>query len=565
MAAINGAFILVFSVSWWGWLKGQAEVHKLQHRQAVEDQHARTLSEARGFRLTSAAQSPNSRTRPRGEEERIHLREAVASIQRTVRTSLSLLRDTYGLHTCALYWQDGGGSLRLRDALSASKVFDDRALDCKEGLPGTAFTRREPVRQHDLRADDPRLAYYQPGESVFSMFAVPVFQGPYVRGVLVGDRRTTLPFTEANEAIFVQLAKLIADAVDNERVFLETERAKDAQERFHRALKSLNGAQQASDVNEAVIQAVTQVADFDFAAITENDEEHGVHRITCEVGPNAPELIGLEIPHGSGVVSQVTQLNSYLPVSGRVPPGRTVAVFTPEAGPFDVRSLVVMPLTFGDGVVGTLTLAAKAENAYPAETRARLEVVLSAAATSLVNSRYLRRVEELATTDPLTGMFNRRVFDSRLEEMSARCRRSETHLSVLMIDLDHFKRVNDTFGHEAGDEVLRQTAGVLQTCVRETDIVARLGGEEFAVLLEGADVDAATMMAERIRGSIADLRIDTDGGQIRPTTSVGCSTWHGADTTTDRKTLVEQSDQALYRAKDQGRDRAVHFHDNPRG
>lgn len=562
VAATNGAFILVFSISWWGWLKGQAEMQRLQHRQAVEEQHERTLEEARDFKLIASALTRDSRTRTRTrqEEERIHLREAVASIQRTFRTTLSMLRDAYGLHSCVLYWQDDRGRLQVRDALSGSKVFDDRTLDAKEGFPGAAFNRREPVRQHNLKADDPRLSYYRPGERVFSMFAIPIFQGSYVRGVLVGDRTTSLAFTPANEANLVLVGKLIADAVANERVFLETERAKDAQERFHRALKGLNDAQQVGEVHQAVIEAVTEVADFDFAAITDNDLEERVHRIVCIDGPHR-ELLGLEVPHGAGMVSQVSKINSYLPVSGKVAPGRTPCVFTPEAGPFDMRSMVVMPLPSPKGVVGTLTLAAKAEDAYPIETRARLEVILSAAAISLVNSQYLQKVQELATTDPLTELFNRRVFHERFNEMAARCRRSLNPLSVLMVDLDHFKIVNDTFGHDAGDEVLRRTADELRACVRGTDIVARLGGEEFAVLLEDASQEAAMMMAERIRASVAGLVVVAEAGEVRPTTSVGCTTWHGDDSDVDQKSLMEQADQALYRAKGDGRNRAVHFHD----
>jgi diguanylate cyclase (GGDEF)-like protein/PAS domain S-box-containing protein len=175
---------------------------------------------------------------------------------------------------------------------------------------------------------------------------------------------------------------------------------------------------------------------------------------------------------------------------------------------------------------------------------------------SLANVRLREALRLQSIRDPLTGLYNRRYLEESLERETRRAVRSEQGLGVLMLDLDHFKNFNDTYGHDAGDTVLRETASFLLKSVRAEDFVCRFGGEEFIIILPAADLRAAQARAERIRTKLRELRVLHQGKPLPMiTVSVGVAVLpqHG----TTPKGLIEAADAALYRAKRQGRDRVV--------
>ena len=160
----------------------------------------------------------------------------------------------------------------------------------------------------------------------------------------------------------------------------------------------------------------------------------------------------------------------------------------------------------------------------------------------------------LATTDPLTGVFNRRTFIELAERELARSHRDATPLSLMILDLDHFKQVNDTYGHLVGDEVLVAFTALVKDCARRGDLVVRYGGEEFCVLLPGTPLGAAGALAERIRTATATTALATRPMKI--TVSAGVTAYAGGPEA-KLETLLARADEALYRAKHEGRDRVV--------
>jgi diguanylate cyclase (GGDEF)-like protein len=167
----------------------------------------------------------------------------------------------------------------------------------------------------------------------------------------------------------------------------------------------------------------------------------------------------------------------------------------------------------------------------------------------------------MATQDSLTGVRNRRYFLEGLESEVARCRRHGRPLSLLSLDADYFKAVNDTFGHEAGDRVLRRIADTCRGNLREVDLVGRMGGEEFAIAMPDTDLETARMAAERLRLMVAAERIDYDDQTLQVTMSVGISALrdNGLDFSVEHciEDLMRRSDKALYQAKKAGRNRVV--------
>jgi diguanylate cyclase (GGDEF)-like protein len=166
-----------------------------------------------------------------------------------------------------------------------------------------------------------------------------------------------------------------------------------------------------------------------------------------------------------------------------------------------------------------------------------------------------QRLAQLAQSDPLTGLANRRYFAQRADQEIARARRNQTQVAMLMIDIDHFKSINDTWGHAMGDEVLRNFA-VTANCLRSSDLLARLGGEEFAILLPDTLLEAASEVGERILNAVRQQRVVTDSSkEITYRVSIGLTQLQPGDISYE--TLLGRADRALYQAKAAGRDRMV--------
>ena len=168
-----------------------------------------------------------------------------------------------------------------------------------------------------------------------------------------------------------------------------------------------------------------------------------------------------------------------------------------------------------------------------------------------------KRLESLADTDGLTGLYNRRYIDGLLVREVQRTTRYKTPLGVVLLDIDHFKRVNDTFGHSMGDEVLRNVARIVNSSVRVTDSAARYGGEEMVIVFTQTTAQGVSEVTERLRQRLADFTHDHEGKSVHSTASFGISVCDGHGATPTVLELVNRADRALYRAKHTGRNRVV--------
>jgi two-component system, cell cycle response regulator len=216
---------------------------------------------------------------------------------------------------------------------------------------------------------------------------------------------------------------------------------------------------------------------------------------------------------------------------------------------------------------GTMVDGEKVTRRHPLSEGSRIQIgrhtVLGIAMQDVLEHAASRQLYEYSMCDPLTGIHNRRYFDQRLQEEFAYAVRHNTPVSVLIVDLDFFKRINDTWGHPTGDRVLRHAADILSRCVRKEDVAARFGGEEFAMLARIQQSEGALALGERVRRRIERGNIPADGQLIRFTASIGIASRFPDR---DYKTVAEllaAADSALYRAKAGGRNRVAD--DTPAG
>jgi diguanylate cyclase (GGDEF)-like protein len=224
-----------------------------------------------------------------------------------------------------------------------------------------------------------------------------------------------------------------------------------------------------------------------------------------------------------------------------------------------VGSVFVLPLLFEKDLLGILAILSEETNAFNPYQIELLKVLGNQASISIANAKFHEEIEKMAITDGLTGLFNHRHFQERLKQEFHRLDRFPEPISLLVIDIDHFKEVNDTFGHPVGDSVLKAVSDIIKKTIRNIDVPARYGGEEFAVILLGTDDRGALKMAERLRKAIMKKVFSADKENFQITVSIGLSTH--LDNIRSKEELIEEADKALYHAKKTGRNRSVPWSD----
>ena len=227
------------------------------------------------------------------------------------------------------------------------------------------------------------------------------------------------------------------------------------------------------------------------------------------------------------------------------------------------HSLIYHPLTIGNDIIGVMTVQSNHQNAYSAQDLEIVKILASYIAIALNNSRKsdalkaaIEELEILSTTDPLTGLYNRRYMIQQLEREAIRYNRYLHPFTLLIADIDHFKIVNDTYGHDCGDFVLQQLALDLKAHLRCQDFIARWGGEEFLILLTETDGDAAVQLANRLLNTVASTKFVFNDIPLKITLTIGSASYHNATTIEE---TIKQADRALYEGKRNGRNQCIHY------
>ena len=495
-------------------------------------------------------------------DDSVALQTAV-SMRDSIRAALQLLHTGLGCHTAALLWLDPEGTrLVMRDAVSVSDRLV-RTVHPGEGALAGVLRRREPVILESLRNTYRGLTYYESADSgpVRHFLGVPVIESDGEDGALLGviclDRTGAAPFDDAARGLAVDAAGSIVRAVAADRLLNRLDKSRRELDRFYEASRELNTALKPADVYEVALGCVGDIVPFDLACVvlTSYTDGRRVHRVERVVTGDdqvqlAAQLGGLVFEHNAGLVSMAIEMRHPLPWGGVFDPTRNVA-FTRKVRLAGMHSLLVLPLVAQDREVGAFVIGSAARGGFAKEQRELLEVVANQVAVSLANARLYLEMEEMATIDGLTGLNNRRTFTRTLPEVIARSERVGTPFSLIITDIDHFKSVNDTYGHPVGDEVLRQVSATLAASLRQTDLPARYGGEEFAIILEGTDLQGARQIADKLRKLVESLRFDTPQGRFGVSMSFGIAEFPLDAEAPDH--LIERADQALYYAKTHGR------------
>jgi len=509
---------------------------------------------ARTYRLASAGSSE-----PAADTGSQWLLAAVKQVEGAVGSVLEIGELALRTHTCAAFLlAPDDRTLVLHDCRSSSERVQRGPVHAGQGILAGVLKRSVPVRMVSpagLRG----VTWYDGGPAPRSVCAVPLVEaGGLLRGVLLADRMDPAPFEDGDEALLRTLAGEVLRAIEVERVLGEIRRARDEKGRFFKAIEDLNRAANLDAVFGAVLDGARQLAGLDFAAITlvsehEGKREHRVARISG-ASPAGKTLEGRVFVDNNGLVANVVRYGTPLPGRELRAMDRQV-VFDDDTRVRGLGALKILPLAAGDRILGTLVAGARRKSSLDEDALRMLEVIALQAGQAVLRAQLFDQTERLATTDGLTGLLNHRAFQARAEEALAQARRYGRACSVLLTDVDHFKAVNDTYGHPIGDQVLRGVAQILREKARDTDLVARYGGEEFAVIMPETDGKGALVIAERIREAVQAKVFQTELGPLQITISVGIAAAPANGTA--KQELVDLADQCLYFAKRNGRNRSV--------
>ncbi len=530
----------------------RAEIERVRRisKKHVRGELERVKQAARSYRLSGGVVFA-------GEDRAVQ--SAVGEVKQAAHYALSLLHETMHLTSAVLLSMDEKGRLSVFESVT-QRGLTDRPLSAAEGIFSAALTRREPITVCGKRAAHHCLIYKEP-QVVGAVAAIPVFEEGTARGVLVVDREEETAFTERDLETLVRSGQFVLRSVQNERVYAQLERSSREQSKLYRAAESLSSAITEAQVIEIGVESAREVASFDFAAVTLFHRKTGTHEICAVSGEGADNLVGRSFRHNAGLVSMVVANRHALPYRGEYDASRQT-VFARGHEPPKMPSLLVLPLLVHERVLGTLVLGSSEKHAFREEVRPALEVLSSHMAVSLSGARMLKRLEEQATTDGMTGLLNKRTLISEAEQRIKVAARFKKPLSLLVCDIDHFKKVNDTYGHDVGDVVIKGLGEVLRRIKRDTDAVGRFGGEEFVIVCEQTDEEGAQNLADRIRRELEATTFQTELGPLQVTCSVGVAPFPLAGQ--DWTSLFKATDEALYVSKREGRNRVTVWRPNLR-
>ncbi len=357
-----------------------------------------------------------------------------------------------------------------------------------------------------------------------------------------------------------ELAERLA-ATERELEQLKAEIARN-DAKMHRTQQRELRLLRAEDLNtllHELIDGLQQSYDLEMVTVVLCDPDHDVRHLLLAAGTPAESFEGLIIVESLiGLAPQYVTLRQ--PWLGAFAASDHQLIF-PQSQ--DIASVAMIPLTHRQKLIGSINLGSadggRFTRNHAADFLAHLGVIASYCVDNTVNRARLLRS---GFTDVLTGWHNRRYLQVRLHEELARARRDQKNVVCLMIDVDHFKRINDTWGHAAGDAVLQELAGRIDSQVRASDVAARYGGEEFVVLLPDTRIDSGVLLAERIRAAVSSARYEIPSAEPQTiTASIGIAGVTPGPDDDDLKTLgdslIARADVALYKAKAEGRDRVI--------
>jgi len=456
---------------------------------------------------------------------------------------LGIVRDVFHLSKGAILLLDPKTQeLYLKTAFGWEAADETTRVPLCSGLTGAAARTRGPVYAPDV-SQDPR--YIPSMASTRSEVAIPLMVRDEVVGVLDCQSETLDFFDDETRELLRLLSTQASIALSNARLYSLEQRRRAQLEAINTIARQTTAVLEISELLKQVCSLVLESFGGDHASVLLFEDDRLVLR--AHQGRLTPLFkVGAEMPQEGLLARALNSRKAVVETDLRQLPGH-------QSGFRETASAVCLPLVSFGQVLGALLLESASCDAFAAEDVSALESVSDICATAIQNARHFERVRQMAYVDGVTGIFNRRYFELRIAEELARSTRHGLTFSVIMLDIDHFKRLNDDFGHLAGDEVLRQVAAILAQQLRKSDVASRYGGEEFAIITPETGVEGAAAVSDKLRRVMESWHFPSVERPV--TVSAGVAEFPAQGNTRDQ--LVQSADEALYAAKQSGRNCVV--------
>jgi two-component system, cell cycle response regulator len=429
-----------------------------------------------------------------------------------------------------------------------------------KGVVGKLGTDKKSFLSGDLSLYPEELLYYRTHESINSVLAVPILSDTKeLLGALVIDNVDKNAFTEQHKEAMLRFSSLAAALVTNVRMRIFQERAAKSFQIFYEASQQFITAMHADQVFDVLFKMISLLTQKTRMMIVTFNEATRCGSIAAVTGQSPDISVGMEFPINAGLYSYAFQKRTIVNISNyRMYKEKYYRFFENEPRTTPIASLIIFPILDDEQrIIGLLSIESDSENQFVGDTEKHLSILIANASVAITRARLYQKMEMLATTDGLTQLFNHRTFQEHLVKEVERARRYHRPLSLLLMDIDHFKSFNDTYGHPVGDLVLKEISSCIRTSIRVNDLAARYGGEEFTVIIPETGEEGAMVIAERIRRTVEQHVIVSLDRQLRVTISLGCATIPShAD---GNQALIDSADKALYFSKEHGRNRTTLF------
>ncbi len=455
---------------------------------------------------------------------------------------ISIMRDYFHLkHVAVVLLDPETRTLQVRTHVGWNKESEAMVIPLGKGLIGTAAKLKRPIYAPNV-AQDSRYVMSIP--TTKSELAVPLIVRDEVVGVLDCQSSQENFFDSETIDLLMLFSTQASIALQNARLYSNEQRKARQLEAINTIASQTTAVLEIGGLLQRSCGVILQAFAVDHVAMLLGEDGDLV--LSAHQGKLTPRMsIGGTLPRGAGLCARA--ISSGKPVIEN----DTAAVEGYVAGFEETRSEMCLPLISLGETLGVMALESAQVKAFSPADVQPLESVADICAAAIQNARYFERVRQLAYVDGLTGMFNRRYFETRIAEEVERAQRYQNELSVIMVDIDNFKKLNDEFGHLLGDEALRQVATIFAQNLRKVDIACRYGGEEFVILAPQTSAEHAQAVAEKLRKVVEAWPFP--GVPRAVTISAGVSSYPANGRTRDE--LVKAADVALYSAKQEGRNR----------